>query len=86
MEKLKKIKSIHILETIFNYIKGNKIKYKLFVYSKYFQKKLKLTLLDYQENYFSNNGLKFADYIYNPNIISKGKFDKNFYKKKLKKT
>ena len=85
MEKLKKIKSIHILETIFNYIKGNKIKYKLFVYSKYFQKKLKLTLLDYQENYFSNNGLKFADYIYNPNIISKGKFYKNFYEKKIEK-
>ena len=47
---LEKIKSKEILKTIFNYIKNN-YNYKLFTYSKYFQKKLDINLVDYQEKY-----------------------------------
>ena len=38
-KKIKKIKSIYNLETIFDYIKDTNYKYKLFAYSKLFQDK-----------------------------------------------
>ena len=50
---MEKISSNSIMNLIFQYIEEEKFKYKLVSYSKYLQKRLKLTLLDYQEYYFS---------------------------------
>ena len=41
----KKIKSAYILKNIFNYIKDNNLKLKLFIHSKLFQNKLDLTII-----------------------------------------
>ena len=57
MEKksiLEKIKSKYILENIFDYVKDENFKFKLFVYSKRFQKKFDLKLLDYKNIYLKN--------------------------------
>ena len=39
---INKIKSIYILQDIFNYIKDSNFKYKIFIHSKYFQNKLNI--------------------------------------------
>ena len=44
---LERIKSSYILDKIFSYAKDNKLKMKLFAYSKLFQQKLNLSILDY---------------------------------------
>ena len=45
--------SLTMFNQIFSYIKGYNFKYKLFKYSKAFQKKLNLTFFNYQKRYFS---------------------------------
>ena len=49
---LENIKSIYIIQNIFNYIKNSNFKFKLVNYCKYYQEKLDLTLSDYKEKYF----------------------------------
>ena len=59
---LNKISSDYILNFILNFIKDD-IKYKLFVHSKKFQKKLGLNLNDYQEKGIKRTGIKLCNYL-----------------------
>ena len=59
---LNKISSDYILNFILNFIKDD-IKYKLFVHSKKFQKKLGLSLNDYQEKGIKRTGIKLCNYL-----------------------
>ena len=49
--KLERIKSIYLLKGLFNYIKDENYHLKVFKYSKSFQKKMGINLIDYQELY-----------------------------------
>lgn len=82
---MENISSSSIINLIFKYIKDENFKYKLVSYSKYLQKRLKLTLLDYQETYLCDKGLNFINYIYNKDNIYEETFDKNVYNKRLEK-
>ena len=48
---LKKISSNYILKKLLEYIKDEVFKFKMFIYSKDFQKKLGINQLDYLEKY-----------------------------------
>ena len=61
--KFEKIKGVYILKNIFNYIKDEKFKILLFVYSKKYQHKFNLTLYDYQYSYFLKIGINFNNYL-----------------------
>jgi hypothetical protein len=52
-----------MLNQIFSFIKGYNFKYKLFKYSKAFQKKLNLTFFNYQKRYFSKFDKNVDNYI-----------------------
>ena len=45
-ELIEKIKPSKIIKNIFNYIEDNNLKFKLFLYSKLFQNKLGIKLMD----------------------------------------
>ena len=55
------IKSIYIFKNIFNYIKDNNFQYKLFNYSKLFQKKFNLDINFYQDKYIENKIILLED-------------------------
>ena len=78
---LEKIQSKFHLKNIFNYIKDKNFKFKLFTYSKVFQKHLEIHLIDYQEKYINQLGIIFNDYLTTYN--EKEDFDKDILKKKL---
>ena len=59
---LNKIKSDFVLNIISNYIKDD-IKYKLFMHSKKFQKKLGLSLNGYQEKSITRTGINLFNYL-----------------------
>ena len=59
---LNKIRSDYILKLICNFIKED-IKYKLFMHSKKFQKKLGLSLIGYQEKSIKRTGIKLYNYL-----------------------
>ena len=80
-----KIKSKYILETIFDYIKEDNFKYKLLIYSKLFQKKLELKLVDYQERYVIQFGIKINNYLYCDKNEKKDTFNKNILSQNLEK-
>ena len=88
-EILGKITSKYLLLKIFDYIKDNNdYILKLFVHSKYFQKKLNLSLYSYQQKYFDKIGLNINMYLsgYNDDKeIYPNYFDKNYLLNKLKK-
>ena len=69
-----RIKSIYILHSILNYISDENIKYKLFKYSKSYQKKLNIDLINYKEKYLEKIGFNIDDYLYQE-IYEKKKFD-----------
>ena len=73
------------MNLIFQYLKDKNFKYRLASYSKSLQKKLMITLLDYQGNYFSNKRLEFYNYIYSTDNMHLDTFDKNIYNKRLEK-
>ena len=75
---MKEIKSSYIYDKIFNYIKDENFKYKLFFYSKKFQNKINIKLVDYKEKYLEKIGFRLNRYLY-----SRDKFDKGFLSKKL---
>ena len=80
----KKIKSIYILNSIFDYIRDVNFKMKLFFYSKFFQKKLGFNLLNYQEEYLNKIGINYYNYLkYNENTHDY--FNKKFLEEKLQK-
>ena len=60
---LNKIKSSILIKHIFNYIKDNNIKFKLFFYSKSFQKKFNIKLNDYKEKYFDKIDFNISKYL-----------------------
>ena len=83
MEKksiLEKIKSKYNLENIFDYVKDENFKFKLFVYSKKLQKKFDLKLLDYKNIYLKNR-INLFEFLSDYN--KKEGYPKNFDKKEL---
>ena len=83
---IKKIKSTYILKNIFNYIKDNNFKLKLFIHSKLFQNKLDLTII-YKEKYIVQIGFDINKYLHKKyerdNLIKK--YDNFLLEKKLNK-
>ena len=80
---LEKIKSQYILEKIFGYIKDDKFKMKIFSYSKSFQKKFNLNILDYQVAYILEKDINCYDYLKYTKITDNN-FDKELLTKNLK--
>ena len=76
---LEKINSKYIFQNIFSYIRFENIKIHLFKYSKLFQKKVGLSLVDYKVNYLKNLDLHLYNYLDNTDD-----FDKDYKNKKLK--
>ena len=82
---LDNINSIFIHEKIYDYIKDENFKYKLFKYSKYYQKKLEIEVSNYKERYILQTKINFNDYLCCYSLFN-GKpkdFDKNILSKKL---
>ena len=83
---INEIKSKYILEQIFEYIKDDKFKMKLFCYSKLFQSKLNLSIVDYQIAFLNkidfdyNNYLKFSN-----NTFDQQNFDSTYLKSQFTK-
>ena len=63
-KNLIKIKSSYILKNIFNYIQDDNIQFKLFFYSKFFQNKLDIKLIDYKEKYINKIGFDIKNYLH----------------------
>ena len=61
--KLERIKCLFLVKEILNYIQDKNYKFKLFKYSKSFQKKFDIDLIDYQEQYINKLGINFGDYL-----------------------
>ena len=83
MEKesiLERIKSKYILENIFDYVKDENFKLKLFAYSKKLQKKFDLKLLDYKNIYLKNR-INLFEFLSDYN--KKEGYPKNYDKKEL---
>ena len=74
-ELIKRIKPTYIINYIFKYIKDNNLKLKLFIYSKYFQNKLNIKLIDYKEKYIDSIGFDINKYLHrkdeSDNLIDK---------------
>ena len=78
-EILKKIKSIYIIDNIFNYIKdSSNLQLKLFIYSKHFQKVFNIKLIDYKEEYLKTIGFNLEDYLFS----DKENYEKDFLREK----
>ena len=63
-ELINKIKSKHVLNYIFNYIKDNNFKDKLFLYSKKFQKNIDIKLIGLKENYLKKIKFDLGKFLY----------------------
>ena len=64
MQKLiDKIKSVYILKNIIDYIKDNRIQFKLFQYSKKYQNNLKIKV-SFQKKYLKKIGFNISNYLY----------------------
>ena len=82
---LDKINSKFIHEKIYDYIKDENFKFKLFKHSKYYQKKLEIDVFNYKERYIYQTKINFNDYLCCYSLFN-GKpkdFDKNILSKKL---
>ena len=80
--ELSNIKSKHILDNIFGFIKVVNLKLNLLKYSKYFQKILNITFFNYQNVYFKKANFYLPDFLsfkYEENE----EFDKDLLQKKL---
>ena len=80
--ELSKIKSKHILDNIFGFIKVVNLKLNLLKYSKYFQKIFNITFFNYQNVYFKKANFYLPDFLsfkYEENE----EFDKDLLQKKL---
>ena len=86
---LEKITSKYILRKVTDYIKDNNFVYKIFLYSKSFQEKLNLGIVNYQALYFQKNGLNIEKYELCEDNLTIDAFDKNIltnnYKEDLEK-
>jgi len=61
---LDRISSRDLIKDIFNYIKDKNFKYKLFIHSKYFQKKLDINLIELKKKYLSKIKFHIDDYLH----------------------
>ena len=80
-----KIKSKYNQKKIFSYIKNENFIYKLFLYSKAFQKKLELEQIDFKERYIIQSKISYDNYLccYSLFNVEPKKFDKKIIEKKL---
>ena len=62
-ELIKHIKTKYILMNIFQYIKVEDFKLKLFFYSKHYQKELEIELDEYQEIFLRKKNLNLCNYL-----------------------
>ena len=87
---LYKIKSLYVLKDIFAYIRNENFPEKLFIHSKYFQKKLDLKFAYYKGKYLQKIGFDISEYLYiaqekyKKDILTQN-FNNFFVKKKFKK-
>ena len=81
---LYRIKSKFIFYKIFGYIEQPKLVYKLFVYSKSFQKKIERELVDYERIYLEQFGINWREYLFCSMNRYINSFDKNLLKNFLK--
>ena len=73
------IKSKYILEQIFDYIKDDKFKMKLFYYSKLFQSKLNLSIIDYQIAFLNKINFDYNNYLkFSTNTLDQQNFDPKY--------
>ena len=77
---INKIKSIYIIKNIFNYIKDSNLHLKVFIYSKYFQNKLNINLINYKEQYLEKIGFNLEDYLYS----GEERDERDFLRKNMK--
>ena len=81
---LAKIDSKYILDEIFSYIRKKNFKLKFFVYSNYFQKRLDLKLINYQESYLNQFNMELLEFLQFPiGELEKEDFNRNILKEKL---
>ena len=80
---LYRIKSKFIFYKIFGYIEQPKLVYKLFVYSKSFQKKIERELVDYERIYLEQFGINWREYLFCSMNRYINSFDKNLLKNVL---
>ena len=78
-----KIKSVYIIKNIFNFIKNSNFQLKLFIYSKYFQNKLNIKLIDYKEQYLKKLKFNLELYLYSKEQKNKVDLLKQKYNKFL---
>ena len=81
---LSKIKSKHIFNQIFDFIKDDNFKLNFLKYSKYFQKIFDINIFNYQNAYFKKSNFYLADFLNNKSEKIE-EFDKDFLQKKLDK-
>lgn len=79
---LEKISSNYIFENIFDYISNEKFKFKIFVHSKLFQKKLDLELKHYKLHYINQFGLRDMNTYFSNDDYEN--YDKDYLTKILK--
>ena len=76
---INEIKSKYILEQIFDYIKDDKFKMKLFCYSKLFQSKLNLNIIDYQIAFLNKINFDYNNYLkFSTNTFDQQNFESKF--------
>ena len=81
---LSKIKSKHIFNQIFDFIKDDNFKLNLLKYSKYFQKLFDINIFNYQSAYFKKTNFYLPDFLSNKSEKIE-EFDKDLLQKKLDK-
>ena len=82
---LDKINSKFVHEKIYDYIRDENFKFKLFKHSKYYQNKLEIDVFNYKERYIYQTKINFNDYLCCYSLFN-GKpkdFDKSILSKKL---
>ena len=71
---INKLSSLYIAQNIFSYIKDKNFQLKLFLYSKYYQQKLNISLSYYYERFINKIGFNLNDYLY----LEYEELEKNF--------
>ena len=61
---LSKIQSNYILKDIFQFISRKDLELKLFFFFYYFQKRMNLKLVNYQESYLNQFGMELQNYLF----------------------
>ena len=83
--KIYKISSKYIFNKIFEFIKDQHFRLKLFIYSKSLQKKLEINFYDYQLISLNNFNLDISRLLYSYSNTQSSDYSKNYYKKERDK-